>query len=312
MALGNGGRAALPARTVGGAACRILNRPSSPGAAAMGLLSAIRGLFGGGRREDAALAPAAFSEEMARRVRAAAPDAEVHVVGELALEIASGPDGGKIYLENAYRMYRGLAPAEREEMIERFVRSFADATRGFEPTREAIIPIVKDRAWLDEIEASMCAQGGESPAKVFEPLNDDLAVVYAIDTPHNIAYLSPGMLEPLGVERAELRALAVRNLRGLLPGIEVQRGEKLGMVVADGNYEASLLLFDDLWAREGERLRGAMVVAVPARDLLLFADGADADAVAQLQDLATRMRAEATYALTDRLFVREGEGWRPR
>lgn len=279
----------------------------------MGLFSAVRALFRGGRGEGTGLAPAAFSEDMARRVRAAAPDAQVRVAGELELEIASGPDGGgRIYLENAYRMYRGLAPAEREEMIERFVRSFADATRGFEPTREAIIPIVKDRAWLDEIEASVRAQGGESQAKVFEPLNDHLAVVYAIDTPHNIAYLSPGMLETLGVERAELRALAVRNLRGLLPGIEVQRGEKLGMVVADGNYEASLLLFDDLWAREGERLRGAMVAAVPARDLLLFADGADADAVAQLQDLATRMRAEATYALTDRLFVRKGEDWRPR
>lgn len=279
----------------------------------MGLFSAIRALFGGGSGRAPALAPVAFTEEMARRVRIAAPDVEVLVPGELQLELASDTDsGGKVYLDNAYRMYCGLPPAEREEMMERFVRSFADATRGFEPTRDAIIPIVKDRAWLGEVEASVRAQGGESQEKVFEPLNDDLAVVYAIDTPNNIAYLSPDMLDALGVDRGELRALAVRNLRGLLPGIEVQRGEKLGMVVADGNYEASLLLFDDLWAREGERLRGPTVAAVPARDLLLFADGADADAVAQLQALATKMHAEATYALTDRLFVRDNDGWRPR
>ncbi len=279
----------------------------------MGLFSAIRALFGGGPGQAPALAPDAFTEEMARRVRVAAPDVEVRVPGELQLELASGTDSsGRVYLDNAYRMYCGLPPDEREEMMERFVRSFADATRGFEPTRDAIIPIVKDRAWLDEVAASVRAQGGESQEKVFEPLNDELAVVYAIDTPNNIAYLSPDMLDALGVDRGELRALAVRNLRGLLPGIEVQRGEKLGMVVADGNYEASLLLFDDLWAREGERLRGPTVAAVPARDLLLFADGADAEAVAQLQALATKMHAEATYALTDRLFLRDNDDWRPR
>jgi len=281
----------------------------------MGLFSALRALFGGGAGRHPALAPDAFTEDMARRVRVEAPEADVRVVGELALEIVSGADGGGsglVYLDNAYRMYRGLSPDEREEMMARFVHSFADATRGFEPSRDAIIPIIKDRAWLGEVEASIRAQGGESQQKVFEPLNDDLVVVYAVDTPHNIAYLSPDMLDELAVERGALRALAVRNLRGLLPRIEVQRGEHIGMVLADGNYEASLLLFDDLWAREGERLRGPAVVAVPARDLLLFADGADEAAVAQLQAFATKMQAEATYALTDRLFVREGEGWRPR
>lgn len=187
----------------------------------MGLFSAIRALFGGGPGRDGGLAPAAFTEEMARRVRAAAPEVRVHVPGELELEIASGADGGgRVFLSNAYRMYRGLPAAEREEMMARFVRSFADATRGFEPTRDAIIPIVKDRAWLAEVEAAVRAQGGESQDKVFEPLNDALAVVYAIDTPNNIAYLSPGMLDSLGVDRAGLRALAVRNLRGLLPGID--------------------------------------------------------------------------------------------
>jgi uncharacterized protein YtpQ (UPF0354 family) len=82
-------------------------------------------------------------------------------------------------------------------------------------------------------------------------------------------------------------------------------------VIADGNYEASLLLFSDLWAREREKLRGEPVAAVPARDLLLFADSADADAVAQLRQLAAKMRAEATYSLTDRLFVLREDRWEP-
>ena len=126
-----------------------------------------------------------------------------------------------------------------------------------------------------------------------------------------LAYLNPEELERLDVQNEELRPLAVRNLRGLLPGIEVHRGDLINMVTADGNYEASLLLFADLWEREREKLRGEPVAAVPARDLLLFADSANADAVSQLKQLAAKMRAEATYALTDRLFVlREGR-WLP-
>lgn len=276
-----------------------------------GFLSSLRSLFGG-KPVDPPMDPVAFTEEVARRVRAAVPEIDVKIVGDLELAIDMTDEGGnRAFLHNAYQMYQGESPKRRDDLIDRFVASFAEAAKGLERSPEAIIPVVKDRAWLVEIEASMRQMGGEGQDKVYEHLNDDLVVVYAIDTPSNIAYLNPEELVRLGVERDALRALAVRNLRGLLPGIEVQRGEKLNMITADGNYEASLLLFSDLWEREREKLRGEPVAAVPARDLLLFADSADADAVAQLRQLAAKMREEAAYSLTDRLFVlREGQ-WLP-
>lgn len=273
--------------------------------------SALRALFGGAKPAPV-MTSAEFTEDVARRVRASIPDIDVQVAGELELAIGMTDEGGnRAFLHNAYQMYQGESPKRRDDLIDRFVASFAEAAKGLERSPEAIIPVVKDRAWLAEIEASMRQMGGEGQDKVYEHLNDDLVVVYAIDTPSNIAYLNPEELVRLGVEREALRALAVRNLRGLLPGIEVQRGDKLNMITADGNYEASLLLFSDLWEREREKLRGEPVAAVPARDLLLFADSADVDAVAQLRQLAAKMRQEAAYALTDRLFVlREGQ-WLP-
>ncbi len=273
--------------------------------------SALRALFGGARSVPV-MTRAEFTDEVARRVRVAVPEINVKVVGELELAIDMTDEGGnRAFLHNAYQMYQGESPKRRDDLIDRFVASFAEAAKGLERSPEAIIPVVKDRAWLVEIETSMRQMGGEGQDKVYEHLNDDLVVVYAIDTPSNIAYLSPEELARLGVERDALRALAVRNLRGLLPGIEVQRGEKLNMITADGNYEASLLLFPDLWEREREKLRGDPVAAVPARDLLLFADAADADAVAQLRQLATKMREEAAYSLTDRLFVLRDGQWLP-
>jgi uncharacterized protein YtpQ (UPF0354 family) len=277
-----------------------------------GLFAAVRSLFGG-RSAQPGMTPAEFSEEVARRVRIAAPEVDVQVAGELELGInATADSGNRAFLDNAYQMYLGASERERDDLIDRFVRSFAEATKGLERSRDAIIPIVKDRGWLQEIRESMRRMGNEKVQdNLYEDLNDDLVVVYAIDTPSNIAYLNPDELEGLGVQREELRALAVRNLRGLLPGIEVHRGELVNMVTADGNYEASLLLFADLWERERDRLRGEAVAAVPARDLLLFADSANADAIAQLRQLAAKMRAEASYALTERLFVlREGQ-WQP-
>lgn len=277
-----------------------------------GLFAAVRSLFGGGAA-DPLMNPDDFTEEVARRVRLAAPQLDVQVVKALELAINMGEDGGnRAFLDNAYQMYQGESARKRSDVIDRFVRSFAEAAAGLERSRDAIIPIVKDRGWLEEIRQSMQRMGsGKAQENVYEDINDALIVVYAIDTPSNIAYLSPDELESLGVQREDLRALAVRNLRGLLPGIEVHRGDLVNMITADGNYEASLLLFADLWEREREKLRGEPVAAVPARDLLLFADSANPDAVAQLKQLALKMRAEATYALTDRLFVLREGNWLP-
>ncbi len=277
-----------------------------------GFFAAIRSLFGG-RASEPTMKPSEFTEEVARRVRAASPGLDVQVLGELDLGINMVDDGGnRAFLNNAYQMYQSESARNRSDLIDRFVRSFAEAAAGLERSRDAIIPIVKDRGWLEEIRESMQRMGSEKiQDNVYEEINDDLVVVYAIDTPSNIAYLNPDELEGLGVQREELRALAVRNLRGLLPGIEVHRGDLVSMVTADGNYEASLLLFADLWEREREKLRGEPVAAAPARDLLLFADSANPDAIAQLKQLATKMHSEANYALTDRLFVlREGH-WLP-
>ena len=277
-----------------------------------GFFAAVRSLFGG-RAADPLMNPDDFTEEVARRVRLAAPQLDVQVVKALELAINMGEDGGnRAFLDNAYQMYQGESTRSRSDVIDRFVRSFAEAAAGLERSRDAIIPIVKDRGWLEEIRLSMQRMGsGKAQENVYEDINDALIVVYAIDTPSNIAYLSPDELESLGVQREDLRALAVRNLRGLLPGIEVHRGDLVNMITADGNYEASLLLFADLWEREREKLRGEPVAAVPARDLLLFADSANPDAVAQLKQLASKMRAEATYALTDRLFVLREGNWLP-
>lgn len=271
-----------------------------------GLFSALRGLFGA---KGALPTPPEFTALAHRMLSAEVPSARVEIVGELELTVDDGTQGEhRIFLDNAYRAYTAESPKERMASLERFVRSYAEAARGLDRSPDRIVPIVKTRAWLSEVRASMRRMNEEkAQSNVYEDLTDELIVVYAIDTPSNIAYLAQDELDAMGIPRADLRAHAVRNLRGLLPGIDVKRGPLIGMVVADGNYEPSLILFADLWAREGAQMRGAPAVACPGHDVLLFADSANEGAVTQLRMLAAKLFREAQRPLTPRVhLLRDG------
>ena len=84
------------------------------------------------------------------------------------------------------------------------------------------------------------------------------------------------------------------------------------MLVADGSYEASLLLFDEIWTGDiwhdsGLPLSGDPVIAVPARDVLLVTGSRDERGLATLRRIAAEIVASEPYRLTDRLFIyREG------
>ncbi len=267
-----------------------------------GLFSALRGLFGA---KDELPTPLAFTELAHRMLSAEVADARVEVVGELELTVAAGTEGEhRIFLDNAYRAYAAEPPKERMAALERFVRSYAEAARGLDRSPDRIVPIIKTRAWLSDVQASMRRMNEEkAQSNVYEDLTDELIVVYAIDTPSNIAYLAQDELDAMGIARADLRAHAVRNLRGLLPGINVKRGPQIGMVVADGNYEPSLMLFADLWARESAPMLGAPAVACPGHDILLFADSANEGAVAHLRALASKLFQGAQRPLTPRVYL---------
>lgn len=271
-----------------------------------GFLSGLRGLFGA---KEELPTPLAFTALAQRMLSAEVPDARVEVVGEMELTVDAGTQGEhRIFLDNAYRAYAAESPKERMSVLERFVRSYAEAARGLDRSPDRIVPMIKTRAWLSEVQASMRRMNEDkAQSNVYEDLTDELIVVYAIDTPSNIAYLAQDELDAMGIPRADLRAHAVRNLRGLLPGIDVKRGPQIGMVVADGNYEPSLMLFADLWARESAPMRGAPAVACPAHDILLFADSANESAVAQLRVLAAKLFQDAQRPLTPRVhLLRDG------
>jgi hypothetical protein len=81
-------------------------------------------------------------------------------------------------------------------------------------------------------------------------------------------------------------------------------------LLLDGEFEASLLLLDDLWddTLASHTPHGA-VVAIPTRDVLTFCDAASADGIRTLRDLVQRTTAGGQQLLTPHLYRRVDGAW---
>jgi uncharacterized protein YtpQ (UPF0354 family) len=139
---------------------------------------------------------------------------------------------------------------------------------------------------------------------VFDELNKDLVIVYAEDDAARMRYLTSR--DDLDVAREELRAIAIANLRRLLPKIEISQKDDINIVSAGGDYDASLLLLDELWSGDRIKVQGDIVVAIPARNVLLVTGSQDRAGLRTVRTRVAKVTAAGPYALTRLLFVYRG------
>lgn len=247
-----------------------------------------------GRRE--------FTEKVARALAAKLPAQTITIAGELELAIKRA-DGSQISLSlgNRYHDY-ARDPASLQAIVNTYAAGIAEsATAGTaaKVDRARIVPVIKDRRWLAETRRMLKASGKEP---VFEDLNSELVVVYAEDSSKRVRYLTDS--EDLGVARKDLRKLAVANLGRILPKVEMrQHDDAFALLSAGGDYEASLLLFDDIWNGGQIKVDGDIVVAVPAKDVLLVTGSHNRKGLEVVRQLAAKFAGQQRYALTDVLFV---------
>ena len=261
---------------------------------------------------ERAMTPSQFTERFVKEARAGWPALGVTAEADLHLRITR-EDGEEstAFLDNAYQLYL-QDPDAAGEVIRNYLQAFAEPAVA-EPNldRTRIVPVVKDRPWMTEVAASAEASGLEGRLEhVFEDLNEDLVIVYAVDHPNRIRFLGPTELGKSGLQRSELRALAIDNLRRILPKPELTEGPLISLITAGGDYDASLLLFPEIWSGGSIQVDGDIVVAVPSRDVLLISGSENAAGMAKLRELATQTMLESPYRLTDRLFVFRDGGFR--
>jgi uncharacterized protein YtpQ (UPF0354 family) len=254
------------------------------------------------------LTPGQFTAEVADMFRKSAPAVKVEIVKDLQLKITTPANReSTAYLDNAYGTYK-LDPNAKDAVIKRFVTAGVETVGRMQSPESLdvnrIVPVVKDRAWLKEMGKVLLSRGAkEMPENVYDDLNADLVVLYAEDTPRNIRYLEVKDLEQAHIDRKELRRLACANLQRLLPKIDRRGANGIYMVTAGGDYEASLLLFDSMWNDFKQHVKGDVVVAIPARDLLIVTGSEDPVGLDKMRQMVAHAFTNASYRLTSQLFV---------
>lgn len=242
----------------------------------------------------------AFTDEFARAVTAALPSSTV-TTGDLELTIRD--QNGRehtVLLVNAYGEY-SLAPERLHDIIGTYVAALPPPPSGqTKLDRSRIVPVIKDRQWLDDMHNSLKARGLRQE-HLADKFNNELVIVYAEDDPKRMRYLT--VEEGAGIGREGLRALAVANLKRLLPKIEMQGDGDFSLISAGGDYDASLLLIDEIWSGGQIKVNGDIVVAIPVRNVLLVTGSRNRTGLKKVRVLAAKFAAEGPYRLTDALFV---------
>jgi len=101
----------------------------------------------------------------------------------------------------------------------------------------------------------------------------DLLLRYSFDDPKYVSSVNLGDLKLLKLKREELLDLSTANFRRLYPNLKLEHPVSgVASVTNAGELEPCLMLDTRYWEGESRRLKGEIVVAVPARDALLFAD----------------------------------------
>lgn len=233
------------------------------------------------------------------------------IVDHLELVVTlKGGEEFNCYLDNAYSAFM-QDPSTIDEVISHYISAGMEAyTSADAPAlRENITPVIKDTSWISEIMQTMEeSHTGEITIPIHEPLNDDLIILYALDSEHSMRYIVDDDLAELEIDRQNLRDIAIENLKGILPPVEIQGGFGLYIINAGGDYESSLLLLDKIWNGNQFEVNGDIVVSLPVRGLLMVSGTADRETLEKMRHIANESISQSPYRLTEKLFrYRDGE-----
>jgi uncharacterized protein YtpQ (UPF0354 family) len=226
--------------------------------------------------------------------------------GAGTLEIVSAK-GKKstLFLHNLWIKCRNSAGA-RSEVFERHFAALAvmlDPDAEPPATRQNVVAIVKDEEYV----SGFC--NSTDPA-VREHLVADLWIVYALDLPKTTTSLGESKMKEMKIAPEELRSLALSNLRNILPDTEQHGDGPWYMLTAGGDYTASLLLFDDLWSELQGSVEGDIVVAVPARDVVLFTGSRSQQGIEMVRHKAREIVEGGDHVVSQTLLRRIAGKWK--
>lgn len=251
-----------------------------------------------------------FVRLFALREAAEIPEYKVRITGprEITIKLPNKTEL-KQFLDNAWADAR--TTTNRVEVCEKYLTSLKQSAKDLAgpstpPDTNRIVAVVRDELFLRQMEQA----GARSTNRIVtELLVADLHVAYGRDSERGMAYLSEGERARIGLGLPELRKLALVNLHRILDSPRRVGDGPVYMIVADGNYESSLLLADKLWENQASVVKGDLIAAVPSRDVLMFTGSDSPDGLKELRQSVEKIHKEASHVISKTLVVRRNGRW---
>jgi uncharacterized protein YtpQ (UPF0354 family) len=246
---------------------------------------------------------AAFNQEDPKLQATIKSDDEIHI---------TAPIGSVSVFLDHVRGECAKRPNDCDAIVKRFAQATVASARGPDAMKfdaDNLYPVIRAADTLRAMTGTL----GDKVASTFvsRPYISGAVLLYAIDTPAAVRFVSQSDLEHAGLTLDDLDKLAVSHV-SRLPPLHVQpldRAPGLWTALATDGYGTSRLFDPAFWDTAEARAGGAVAVALPTRDWLLFARLDDPAAISRLRVLAGRVVAGETHAVTASLVRRVGKSW---
>lgn len=212
-----------------------------------------------------------FSALVTARLRPL-PDIEIQGGKGLALQLRVRGHETTAQLERAYERYRAAPDTLTsvvDELIQVIARGETQALRGtaaYDEIAPRLFPqFMTARQWSAKREQGL--------RLVIRPVVQDLGIALVIDRAHEMEYVQIEAIPEWGIDAQQLYETAMQNLARAAAPIETttngQGDELLLMDAHTDGYAAARALLPARWRDWRARVAGELILALPARDLML-------------------------------------------
>jgi uncharacterized protein YtpQ (UPF0354 family) len=236
------------------------------------------------------------------------PTAKFTIVDDSTIESKFNDNDIRISIDNAYKEYQ----AEPDSLPKVLTKYLTVASELYSPKEkisiDRIVPIIKPISYLDDIKSVASKMGATKDIEgVYEKYNDQLIIAYAEDTKNSIRYLTHDDIRALSVSEDSIKQIAIRNLDKLLTNIQRKGGDGVYMLTAGGDYEASIILLDNVLTKESLPVNGDFIIAIPNRDMLLITGSNDKAGISKIKEVAKKSFETGNYQVSDYVYKWNGK-----